>query len=1214
MPVGKLLLNMSMPMMLSMFVQGLYNIVDSIFVAKLSQESLTAVSLAFPYQNIMIAFGVGTGVGVNALVSRHLGEGKKDQADQVASTGIKLAMITALAFCILSLATVRVYFAAMSGADDSLSPETISGGITYIQICCGISVGVFAQTMLEKLIQSTGRTFYAMVSQMAGAITNCILDPILIFGLLGAPKLGIAGAAVATVGGQFVGSGLALYFNMTKNPEIHLDLKKYRLNRDVVSSIYGIALPSIFMAAVGSVMNVGLNKILVCFSETAVTVFGAYFKLQSFTFMPIFGLNNGMLPIVAYNYGAAKPDRIKQTVSLATRAAMIIMFCGTVLFWILPKQLLLLFSASEEMLAMGIPALRIISLHFAIAGFCIVASSTFQALGEGMLSLIVSVCRQLVALLPIAFLISLIFKDVNMVWLSFPLAEIVSATLCITFKRRLVREKVEPLYQKSNTAGQNHPNASTSGRSDSKSKAGGGKRLGSFLLVLAVLGGTGFSGNFRTSGLLTGIHAEAARNAARTAQKQMTDAGTASTFYPVSYDDKTAMEQYLAWLPPTRVQYRNTCWATAVTALAEISMKMQASPFVPGQKNLQDSVQTPDYYDLGVAYYPYETVTDPMGGTAGDVTDYDGDSIFDLAGDPEHALSTLAKWNGITAEQDLPQGFQFPGNGEQTDQDSFIRDTLAYGLDAAHLEDYYFVDLTHAMGQAKQLIREYGGLAISFRSDAAYYCNETHAFFDPVHTEKEANHTLVAVGWDDHFPKEYFRSGGGLPREDGAFLVRNSRALGAGFAYDGYFWISYETLSLEQFAYALKMGPADNYDVNFQYDGALAADWDMDEIDAKTAANLFTVPSGKNLCLKAVGVYPNTAGTRYRVDIYTGLEKNADPCSGKLAFSSTGSLRYAGFQTLPLTVPVELPEKTRFSIVVYFDDAENCAELGTSFYNGKVDSLVSVKSGQSFYQDGDSWVDLSSCRYAAGTDGHGWGNFRIKAYADEMDQGSSTASSLLAEGSVSQTDGAASAQASLAGDGTKEADADPETVNLAVSSKNIRTDSVTLYWDSYDVADGYMVYVDRLGSWEEKKNLLQGDGSSTKILIDGLISGTNYQFKVVPYELKLGERVLIDHVYGIVTVSTRPAVPKNLKAQVKGKSILLSWDSTGSGQKVEIYRKDGSKSYKKIKTVSSKKGVYSDKAVKSHQVYSYKIRSSKQINGKNLKSGFKYIKKLKLGA
>ena len=388
----------------------------------------------------MIAFGVGTGVAVNALTSRHLGEKDIDRANRVAMHGIVLNMITYVIFAVTIVLISKPFF--MAQTDDA----TIVGyGNTYLTLIGIMGIGMFGQTMFEKLLQSTGKTFYSMITQMVGAITNIIMDPILIFGIGPFPKLGVAGAAIATIFGQCLGTVLAIYFNLHYNKELHLSFKGFRLSGDVVKSIYGVGIPSIFMSAIGSVMTFGLNKILVGFSSTAVAVFGVYFKLQSFAFMPIFGLNNGSLPIISYNYGAAKPERIMQTIRYATVGAVCMMWIALFIFQMFPTQLLLLFSASENMLEIGVPALRIISTHFLVAGFSVICISICQAMRHPNLGLIVSISRQLVVLLPAAYILSQ-FGSVNYVWWAFPIAEVVSVTMCLCFARYVLKTEVQPLY------------------------------------------------------------------------------------------------------------------------------------------------------------------------------------------------------------------------------------------------------------------------------------------------------------------------------------------------------------------------------------------------------------------------------------------------------------------------------------------------------------------------------------------------------------------------------------------------------------------------------------------------------------------------------------------------------------------------------------------------------------------------------------------------
>ena len=440
-PVGRLLAGMAIPMMISMLVQALYNIVDSIFVSRLSENALTAVSLAFPLQNLMIAVCAGTAVGMNALLSRSLGAKEQEKADLAANTGIFLALCSFVVFCVLGIFFSHTFFALQTDV-----AEIVSAGTAYGQICLGCSIGLFCQFTFERLLQSTGRTHLAMCTQILGALINIVLDPILIFGLFGAPQLGVAGAAVATVAGQCVAAVAALIMNLKCNPEIHLSLKKIRWHGAMVKNIYRIGLPSIVMMSIGSIMVFGVNRILISFTTTATAVFGAYFKLQSFIFMPVFGLNNGMVPIVAYNYGAKNPERVKRTIKLSILSAMTIMAVGLAIFELFPGFLLSFFDASENMLAIGTPALRIIALAFVFAGFCIIAGSVFQAIGNPFYSLIVSVCRQLVVLLPVAWLLAQT-GNLTLVWLAFPIAELMSLTLSTIFLRRTLRSAEAAMAQ-----------------------------------------------------------------------------------------------------------------------------------------------------------------------------------------------------------------------------------------------------------------------------------------------------------------------------------------------------------------------------------------------------------------------------------------------------------------------------------------------------------------------------------------------------------------------------------------------------------------------------------------------------------------------------------------------------------------------------------------------------------------------------------------------
>lgn len=435
-PVNRLLVTMSLPMMISMLVQALYNIVDSIFVARIEEKALTAVSLAFPIQTLMIAVGVGTAVGINALLSRFLGEKEFEKGDTVAKNGIFLAVLSYVAFLLIGIFGVKIFYASQT-ADAVITRY----GEEYLTIICVASLGVFIQATFEKLLQSTGKTFYTMITQGTGAIINIILDPILIFGYFGMPKMGVAGAAVATVIGQCVAAVMAVIMNIKVNREIHINMKGFRPEARVIGQIYMIGVPSIIMQAIGSLMTYGMNRILITFTDTATAVFGVYFKLQSFVFMPVFGLNNGMVPILAYNYGAGSRERVVKTYRLSVFYAVAIMSVGVILMQCIPDRLLLLFDASETMLGIGVPALRIISTCFLVAAFCIVTGSLFQALGYAWYSMINSICRQLVVLLPAAYLLALTGKLQN-VWWSFPIAEVMSAMVTVFFLVRIWRRVI----------------------------------------------------------------------------------------------------------------------------------------------------------------------------------------------------------------------------------------------------------------------------------------------------------------------------------------------------------------------------------------------------------------------------------------------------------------------------------------------------------------------------------------------------------------------------------------------------------------------------------------------------------------------------------------------------------------------------------------------------------------------------------------------------
>lgn len=440
MPIKRLLINMSVPMMISMLVQSLYNIVDSIFVAQISEEALTGVSLAFPIQTLMISLAVGSGVGMNALVSRRLGQKRFEEANQTAENAIFLNVIHSFLFFLFGIFLVRAFFTAQTS-----NAEILRHGKDYLDIVTIFSFGLYMQVTFERMLQSTGLSIYSMISQATGAITNIILDPIFIFGWFGLPAMGTKGAAIATVIGQLLAALLGVYFNIHFNKELRLSLKKFRPSIQIAKDIYAIGIPSIVMMAIGSVLNLSMNNILISFTATATAVFGVYFRLQSFVFMPVFGMNNGMVPILGYNLGAMQPDRIKDTIKLAVRYAVIIMLIGTVIFQLFPEALLALFNASDGMLKIGIPALRIISIHYIIAGVSIVLSSAFQAFGYGKYSLVVSLTRQILVLLPVAYSMSLT-GNVNNIWWAYPIAEVVSLISCIFFMKRINQKQIEPLY------------------------------------------------------------------------------------------------------------------------------------------------------------------------------------------------------------------------------------------------------------------------------------------------------------------------------------------------------------------------------------------------------------------------------------------------------------------------------------------------------------------------------------------------------------------------------------------------------------------------------------------------------------------------------------------------------------------------------------------------------------------------------------------------
>jgi len=440
MPVGKLLVNMALPMIISMLVQALYNVVDSIYVSRISESAVTALSLAFPVQNLQIGFAVGIGVGINSLLSKSLGEQNQEAANRTAGNGMTMMFIVTAAFMLFGMFGVRPYYEIQSTV-----AETVEGGIAYSRICCLFVLGSFMQIYAERLLQATGRTVLTMITQATGAIVNIILDPVFIFGWFGLPAMGIAGAAVATVIGQWIGALLGLYFNEKYNPDVQFGRRYAKLDKHIVGAILTVGIPSVIMNGIGSVMNFGMNQILQGFTETATSVFGIYFKLQSFFFMPLFGLNGATISIIAFNYGARKPERIVRTLKLACSAALVLMITGFLVFQFAPDVLLAMFNPTEEFLVIGRSCLRTISWSFPVAAVCIVLGASFQALGNGMYSTITSLARQLLVLLPVAYLLSL-SGNVNLVWLSYPIAEVASGAATVFFFIRIYRQKIKPLF------------------------------------------------------------------------------------------------------------------------------------------------------------------------------------------------------------------------------------------------------------------------------------------------------------------------------------------------------------------------------------------------------------------------------------------------------------------------------------------------------------------------------------------------------------------------------------------------------------------------------------------------------------------------------------------------------------------------------------------------------------------------------------------------
>lgn len=446
MPTNKLLITMSLPMIISMLVQALYNIVDSIFVARVDEEqhALAAVSLAFPVQTFMIAIAAGTGVGINAYLSKNLGMKKFSEANKTATNALFLTVLSWVLALLFGLFAVKMFYSFQTPT------KTIQDyGTDYLSVVTIFSFGLFFQITFERLLQSTGKTIYSMIMQGTGAIINLILDPILIFGYFGFPKLDAMGAAIATVIGQIAAAFMGLVFNLKFNKEINISLKGFRPSGRIIKKIYSVGVPAIIMQSITSVMTLTLNKICYMFPENVakngVNVLGVYFKVQSFIFMPIFGMNNGMVPIIAYNYGANHKKRIMSTMKLGMIIAVSVMVVGFSLFEIVPSLFLRMFTDDPEMIKMGSIAFREIAPSFLFAGFCIIIISTIQALGHGIYSMIISICRQLLILIPAAYILASVFGSINVIWLSFPIAEVMSLILCVIFFSRIYKNVIKPL-------------------------------------------------------------------------------------------------------------------------------------------------------------------------------------------------------------------------------------------------------------------------------------------------------------------------------------------------------------------------------------------------------------------------------------------------------------------------------------------------------------------------------------------------------------------------------------------------------------------------------------------------------------------------------------------------------------------------------------------------------------------------------------------------
>ena len=437
MSIPKLLFQVSFPIVISMFIQSMYNLVDSYYIGKINEEAFTAIAIAFPIQNIMIGIGVGTGVGMNSLISRYLGEKNFDRANKTAENGLTLALLYGLLLFILSRFLPRPFVSAQT-----TNENIINYGVDYLQIVMGLSIGVFTQIFLERTLQSTGRTIYTMLTQLTGAVLNIILDPIFIFGYFGLPAMGVKGAAVATVTGQIIGAICGSFFQHKFNPDI--TMKKLSFNPKIIKDIYIVGIPSMITITIQSFTIYVLNKMLSGISTSAIAALGAYFKVQSFVFMPIFGINNGLVPIIAYNYGAKNEKRIIKSIKLAMVTVTVMTLIVSGLIMSFPREILKIFSASGKMLEIGIPMLRICALSYVFAGISVVGASVFQAFGNGILALLDSILRQIIVLLPVAY-IAVTYFTVNEIWWGYVIAEISSVFFISYFMNTFVRRKIEAI-------------------------------------------------------------------------------------------------------------------------------------------------------------------------------------------------------------------------------------------------------------------------------------------------------------------------------------------------------------------------------------------------------------------------------------------------------------------------------------------------------------------------------------------------------------------------------------------------------------------------------------------------------------------------------------------------------------------------------------------------------------------------------------------------